>query len=699
MRLIVRLLMTATLCIAVSTSYSQNLIDVTEDILIVYQRDGVTTQLLKSDVDSMKLSNIDVDSVVCQSYVVQEIITPDSIYRIALSKIDSISLQPAPTRLNPGVIDIEANDGYLRSYVLGCELGNSHIYFSNWLPEAKLPPVGSIIYARESKKYNIPYGFYGKIKSITNTGSKYDVECEDVSLDEVYETYCRAFIYDAGNDPTYYPFETLMPDDEANVSALIKTPGFAEEYIGAPINFPQKSLDFNEEAFKLSISPVDLNFMGEPVSKTIEELRQEHDEDYKSEKETGLYGNLSTQTSLAMKLFATKLGTPFYVSGMAEVTVNNSIHVGYQGKIEKERKFRRIWQTPRPYYIPLGSGIFIELSADLSLIGRFEGEGGAQFGGSQENKILISFSLCKPGTSPRKNELHFMPGAFHPDLCTLYGEMKLEGGLRLSLNIAPWTKHLVHTSLYGEAGIRAIASASMNALDITRAKTSTDLYRCLRDDNAVRIEGYVKGDVSMGALFDRFYSDLDIGPEWTRTIWKGSLMSSMTKLERYNLQHIRYDFESEPFLDRVIRVASTNGYYWELKPFFSIKDITPGTKHPHDFTLNELNDKTYYPNYGFNHYDKADITITSYNLNPLHMYEVTPYALLTKMIYPTDMNEEPRYEYYPIMIDEAKRFDIPYIGDMSANYSYLFRQNSTNRHMLNIKIPNPDLKPSMDKVD
>lgn len=51
MRLISHMLLAITALLASITAHSQNLIDVTDDILIVYQREGVTTHLLKSDVD------------------------------------------------------------------------------------------------------------------------------------------------------------------------------------------------------------------------------------------------------------------------------------------------------------------------------------------------------------------------------------------------------------------------------------------------------------------------------------------------------------------------------------------------------------------------------------------------------------------------------------------------------------------------
>ena len=53
--------------------------------MFVYRNDGVINAFLKSDVDSLVCSQIDVDSLLHSDYVVQEIWTADSIYRIPRS--------------------------------------------------------------------------------------------------------------------------------------------------------------------------------------------------------------------------------------------------------------------------------------------------------------------------------------------------------------------------------------------------------------------------------------------------------------------------------------------------------------------------------------------------------------------------------------------------------------------------------------
>lgn len=61
------------------------------DAMFVYRNDGAINAFLNADVDSMRCSHIGLDSVEYKDYVVQEVWTVDSVYRIPLEVIDSVS--------------------------------------------------------------------------------------------------------------------------------------------------------------------------------------------------------------------------------------------------------------------------------------------------------------------------------------------------------------------------------------------------------------------------------------------------------------------------------------------------------------------------------------------------------------------------------------------------------------------------------
>lgn len=82
--------------------------------MFVYRNDGVINAFLKSDVDSLVCSQIDVDSLLHSDYVVQEIWTADSVCRIPLENIDRISfkkLRTCPDDNHPHAINLGLPSG------------------------------------------------------------------------------------------------------------------------------------------------------------------------------------------------------------------------------------------------------------------------------------------------------------------------------------------------------------------------------------------------------------------------------------------------------------------------------------------------------------------------------------------------------------------------------------------------------------
>lgn len=88
------------------------------DAMFVYRNDvwltdGAINAFLKSDVDSMVCSQIGLDSLMHSDYVVQEIWTADSVYRIRLAVIDSICFTRGlcPDHNHPHAIDLGLPSG------------------------------------------------------------------------------------------------------------------------------------------------------------------------------------------------------------------------------------------------------------------------------------------------------------------------------------------------------------------------------------------------------------------------------------------------------------------------------------------------------------------------------------------------------------------------------------------------------------
>lgn len=135
-----------------------------------------------SEVDSMLCSMIDTTGVEHSEYVVQEVYTADSLYRIPLSAIDSISFTTPKAEFQQNVKSI--NTSWL-DYIISVE--ELTITISKDMPSELMPIVGQVIVA-ETNQHPFEMGFAGRVLEINNNGENYIVLCSDVTLKEIYKT-------------------------------------------------------------------------------------------------------------------------------------------------------------------------------------------------------------------------------------------------------------------------------------------------------------------------------------------------------------------------------------------------------------------------------------------------------------------------------------------------------------------------------
>ena len=136
------------------------------DAMFVYRNDGAINGFLKSDIDSIRYSNLDVDSVLHKEYVVQEVWTVDSVYRIPLAAIDSVSFVTPPTVYKEGVIKMGEE---LVQYVISAD--SLTLQLKPDTPTSLIPQTDDLLVLLEGCEV-LPNGFAGKVKSI-NTQNNY----------------------------------------------------------------------------------------------------------------------------------------------------------------------------------------------------------------------------------------------------------------------------------------------------------------------------------------------------------------------------------------------------------------------------------------------------------------------------------------------------------------------------------------------
>ena len=141
----------------------------------IYRNDGDFDGFFFDQVQEMRYSKIGLDSIEHDNYVVQEVVTADSIYRIPLAAIDSIGFVQPEIRFAPNVRQLDILD--LTKYIT--KVKDWDLWFSKELPMELVPKVGEILIAATG-----PFaenGFGAKVRDVIYYSDSYKVICEKIT--------------------------------------------------------------------------------------------------------------------------------------------------------------------------------------------------------------------------------------------------------------------------------------------------------------------------------------------------------------------------------------------------------------------------------------------------------------------------------------------------------------------------------------
>lgn len=165
------------------------------DAMLIYRNDGIVHGFLKADVDSVRHSQLDLDSVMHKDFVVQEVWTADSVYRIPLEVIDSVSFVMPPTIYKQGVVDLKER---LLDYVIGAN-GLTLKLKAN-VPSSLIPAAGDKLVLLDGCR-SLPNGFSGIVQNIQTTTEGVEVICERAYMEDLFDSFCSvSTLYVSGGE-------------------------------------------------------------------------------------------------------------------------------------------------------------------------------------------------------------------------------------------------------------------------------------------------------------------------------------------------------------------------------------------------------------------------------------------------------------------------------------------------------------------
>ena len=157
----------------------------TQDALYIFRNDGGFNGFFYNDINHISYSKVDTLGVEHDDYVVQEVYAMDSVFRIPISAIDSITFVTPETVYKEDVKATTESD--LWSYVIGSDSVKT-LLLSPSTPAGLIPSPGDKLVTTESRDY-LPGGFYCKVLSISGGADGITVNCEQADLTELFDHY------------------------------------------------------------------------------------------------------------------------------------------------------------------------------------------------------------------------------------------------------------------------------------------------------------------------------------------------------------------------------------------------------------------------------------------------------------------------------------------------------------------------------
>lgn len=152
-------------------------------VMYIHSKGGNLDVIFYSQVDSIVYSKMDTDSVMHEVVCTQEIWSGDSVLRIPLSQIDSISFQTPSTIYKKDAVILTSEYQY---WISRCD--SLTLFFRKDTPSGLLPQTGDKLVTTDMNDL-FPIGFIGMVKNIHQNEDEFVVECSQIQYTDVFDRY------------------------------------------------------------------------------------------------------------------------------------------------------------------------------------------------------------------------------------------------------------------------------------------------------------------------------------------------------------------------------------------------------------------------------------------------------------------------------------------------------------------------------
>lgn len=446
------------------------------DAFYVYKNDGSVMPFFNDLVDSVKWSHYDLNGVEHKAYVVQEVYTADSLYRIPVELIDSIGFHKPENKYTADAVRMEQQPWwrYVAEFVDTLNI----IRLRKDIPESLLPKVGDKLVTVVQNDI-FPSGFMGKVASVapdTETGQMV-VVCDRLDFKDVFTEFTAS----AG----------FVAQDPATAAARAEAPQKRHINIDKTIHWPK--VDFLGGSWGLQVGATwDL---GDDKSKTLGGgITFGYEPDYDIE----LWVHYSIET-----------GLEYQYKHRGTVNLKRTYNIQGTGSYHKDLDFGHYkWAIPNCpllwWYVE--PGVFVDASVTISLNWFTQQK--------YHDYVFVSYKEYEPDLNvytartwdetpaESSSASYSLSGSLSAGFYTEIG-LRLPPAPRLEDNDAKYLMGRI------QLGARIEGSTEVDIKEaIVKAFTDASVYRWLNNEASFAVTAFLSGELKLQTPFggNFFYS-------------------------------------------------------------------------------------------------------------------------------------------------------------------------------------------------
>lgn len=415
---------------------------------------------LYAEIDSIRFSEVALDSTLLASPCVQEIWTSDSVYRYDIAEIDSVSFQAPIRQAKAEALDLaECLIKYIESAEWDTDEGMFKIVLLNDTPSDLIPKQGQCIYILDGKA-PLTEGFVGCVEYIYGN----ELFCKYIDLGEVFDTV--AWTGEGELSPT--DEETVLfsetPDEENDYTALNNsdyTDCISTNYIST-------------KAPAVSSIPWLASENNYPQNDVMNDALR----DIGAGTEKGkIYSKVRIQPSIKYSVGAYVIGGKTFERIYARVLTKIEASVNGRQILDNEKSLGK--DKKLTYKMPLGCGkhISVSYSGTTKLKGRMGVD--YTYSASYSTSALSTIGILDEDDAEVYTSVDHKTTSLpkHTVDAALDGEITLSGSLSLTMaNVVDSLKSVTTTFTYGS---KLSSTAFFLNSELDPARTSQELYHRL----------------------------------------------------------------------------------------------------------------------------------------------------------------------------------------------------------------------------